>query len=148
MKPNCDLVRRDGGIVCLRCGYRRASYPEDWPLTQRVCGDIGPPPDTVKPPSFWKKVANFARASVKQAPLFAEAVLTLDESKACRSEEEMAQIIELCKACDYYRPDADDPESGACGHPDCGCPIDKTRGAFWSKVGWRSAHCPLKPPKW
>src|SRR5258708_1780244 len=92
-------------------------------------------------PGFFTKLANFARAAVNQLPLVVEAVLTGDESVAARSQEEIATNFAICQGCELFR-------DGACSHPSCGCSIDPERSAFWSKLSWKSAHCPLEPPKW
>jgi hypothetical protein len=139
---HCNYERDGLTIKCRNCGHARPWVRLDT-LPQHACGVPGPPPEWAKPAdvSLWRKAANFAKAVVKQSPLFVEAALTLDESKAIRSSAEVSAIFEICQQCDLF-------DGRGCTHRDCGCPIDVDRAAFWSKIAWRSTQCPLKPPKW
>ena len=96
-----------------------------------------PPPE----PGLWRKAVNFAAAALKQAPLFVEAAVTRDESKAFRSAGEIERIAEICKACPLFNGEV-------CTHKNCGCTISADRSAWLSKLAWRSTKCPDDPPKW
>lgn len=92
-------------------------------------------------PSLWKKAVNFTAAALKQAPLFAEAAWTGDESKAFRSPEEIERIAAICQNCSLFNGEI-------CTHKNCGCTINTDRSAWLSKLAWRSTQCPDDPPRW
>ena len=60
-----------------------------------------------------------------------------------RTEEEIKQVLAICKTCNYLIPDQWD---GRCGR--CGCRLggDQNTPLHLSKVSRKAWHCPLK--KW
>lgn len=94
-------------------------------------------PDCPAGPPLWRRAINFAGAVFHQAPLTAEAILTGDESKAYRSQEEIEAIASICKSCPLFNGEI-------CTHPSCGCGINPNGDAFFSKLAWKSQNCPDK----
>jgi hypothetical protein len=88
-----------------------------------------------------QRAVNFAKAVFDQAPLVIEFAVTGDESVAFRSREEIETISAVCKACPLFN-------GKICTHQNCGCVIDEERSGWWSKIAYRSAHCPDNPPRW
>lgn len=128
-----------GRHKCEVCGFTTAPTSSSPERIFKECGGIDglARNDEVNSQlSFFRKVANFARAAAKQAPLFVEAALTFDESAALRTTEEVEAIYKICQGCDLLK-------DGACSHPSCGCSIDPERSAFWSKLAWKSTGCPI-----
>ena len=130
----CIFVRVGERIVCERC-RKEYHWPVSHPLPVRNCGEglSGHP--------FLKRAINFAKAAFRQVPLVAEYVLTGDEARAFRSQAEIEAIAKVCKACPLFNGDV-------CTHKNCGCPIDKDRSRWWSKVAFKSAFCPDTPRRW
>lgn len=134
MSANCIFTHQGDQIICGRCGK---AY--DWPAG--MAAPIRECLTALDGPSLLRRANNFAAAVFKQAPLVAAAALTGDEAKAFRSQAEIEAISNTCKACPLFNGDI-------CTHKDCGCPIDTKRDAWWSKIAWKSQHCPDEPPRW
>lgn len=92
-------------------------------------------------PTLIERAINFASAAFAQAPLMAASILTDDEKKAFRTREEIEAIAGICRSCPLF-------DGEICTHKDCGCYIDDGRNRWWSKIAWKSAHCPDNPPRW
>lgn len=121
----------DGTITCTLCGLTRGlAFGKHKP--RGAC----PKADSVHvSPALWQKAINFAGAILAQAPLAAEALLTGDESRAFRSQEEIETIAAICKSCPLFNGEV-------CTHKSCGCTISADRNAFWSKLAYKSQSCP------
>lgn len=137
--PECTYETvSPGRFRCPRCGHEEVSEVfQSWQL-HRHCPALKP---TDEAPSIMQRAVNFAKSVFAQAPLVAEALLTGDESAAFRSKEEIEAIAAVCKTCPLFN-------GQVCTHRDCGCVIDEERSVMWSKIAYRSAHCPDNPPRW
>lgn len=87
------------------------------------------------PPSLGKRVANFSIAAVKHV---------LVGMPTC-TQEQVSSRIAICKGCELYRPDQENPEVGICTHTSCGCNVGNEL-EFLNKLFWADQSCPLK--KW
>lgn len=91
-------------------------------------------PDKPKLPPLRTRLANFSKAAISHVTAGAP---------TC-SDEQIAERLSICRTCDQFKPDADNPEIGACGK--CGCPVSDLLPKFVSKLAWADQHCPLE--KW
>lgn len=87
------------------------------------------------PPAVVDRAINFTKAVFKQLPLVGLAIVTGDESRAFRSQEEIEGIAGICKACPLF-------DGERCTHRNCGCPVNADRSQFWSKLAYKSQSCP------
>lgn len=141
---NCELSptgRAESGryeFTCLACGLPYWSKrQEPWKI-RRPCGHHAGtfPPPPLKPPlpSLRKRLANFTVAAIKH--VIAGAPTCDDETIAAR--------LAVCRTCEKFRPDENNPEIGACAL--CGCPASDLLPRFISKLAWADQTCPLD--KW
>jgi hypothetical protein len=89
-----------------------------------------------EPPRFLKKLANFTRAALSHA---------LAGAPTC-SDEQIRERLTICRGCEHFIPDSDNPEIGECSQ--CGCPASDRLPKFVSKLAWADQECPVgKWPK-
>jgi hypothetical protein len=79
-------------------------------------------------PSLVTKAFNFTKALAEH----------IADGGKKRSQEEILEILDLCKACPggYYNKEKD-----SCNK--CGCPLTASR-KFFNKLAMKSQHCPMK----
>ena len=132
MMPCLYLKDGDEFYRCRHCGH----------VTQTpIFRECTCPPEPRQAPAPLVRAINFAKAVFSQVALSAESLFSDEEIKLTRSPEEIKEIAAICKACPLF-------DGKVCTHGDCGCPIDEDRAVWWSKIAWKSQHCPDNPPKW
>lgn len=82
------------------------------------------------PPSRARRLANFTLAAMKH----------LMSACPTRSQEEIDELVSICRVCTFFIPSEDD-ETGVCGHERCGCTVTRQK-RYITKLGWKSQHCP------
>ena len=60
--------------------------------------------------------------------------------KPVRNDEEVARLLAICKACDYFDP------RGKCVL--CGCYVNVGKNAAFNKLRMATESCPADPPRW
>src|SRR4051794_8919800 len=113
---------------CAVCGFTDTTTTEHFvnacrgPKKQKA-------PRPAKPPLL-KRLANFSKAAITHA---------MNGAPTC-TEEQIAERFAICKGCDIFQPDADNPEVGVCTHSSCGCPVTRAN-KFVSKLAWADQEC-------
>lgn len=123
---DCDF--NNDSLTCPRCGFNvgKIGGARDWRLN---CAGV---PITPPPPPLFKRLKNFTVAAIGHA---------LDGFPTCTQDEIDARFA-VCRACELYRPNSENPDVGLCTHTDCGCPVTR-EDKYVSKLGWREDGCPL-----
>lgn len=138
---NCDLTptgRTESGryeFTCHTCGLPYwSTRQEPWKI-HRPCGRKAGttlPQNFMPPlPSLRKRLANFTVAAIQH--VIAGAPTCDDETIAAR--------LAVCRGCEKFRPDENNPAIGACSM--CGCPSSDLLPRFISKIAWADQKCPL-----
>lgn len=113
--------------VCPSCHTQIPMKESEFPV-HCVCGFVAVSPETKRegPPSFVRRVRNFARATSRYVVA----------GRPQRSEIEINEILEThCKTCEYY-------DGQICTHKDCGCPVARA-GRWRNKLAWATESCPI-----
>lgn len=116
---------------CITCNRPLRSKQSDPSRIRRRCEVV----QHNRPPGYGQKLKNFSVASFQH--VYAGCPTCTDEEITARHT--------ICKACQLYDPDKENPEIGICTHAKCGCKIIGVR-RFASKISWRDQKCPLD--KW
>lgn len=127
-------------FLCKVCGRRRNSKRSAVADIHFHCAGY-PVPDNWRPPplsvthdgpGFAKRLVNFTLASIQHA---------MAGMPTC-TQTEIAARYDICRACELYKPDKDNPDVGRCTHEKCGCGVSGVE-KFVSKLAWRDQDCPL-----
>lgn len=122
---DCDFD--NAALTCQRCGFVARSRD-----TRRNCSQFVP---AVPEIPLYRRLANFSLAAIQHV---ASGLPTC-------SQAEIDARYAVCRGCDLYRPNANNPDIGRCMHEACGCTISSEAG-YVRKLAWRDQACPLD--KW
>lgn len=127
-----DTGRIVDGEHVLHCNKCNRPYRTRRPnvIVNRMCG-VGPAPEL---PWIGTRLLNFSVAAIGHA---AKGFPTC-------TDEQIQERLEICRGCKEFKPDAENPELGACAQ--CGCPVSNRLSKFVSKLAWADQQCPLR--KW
>jgi hypothetical protein len=83
-------------------------------------------------PRLFKRLANFTLAAIRH----------LGAGSPTCDQATIDARLAICRECEWYRPDAENPELGTCAHADCGCALGREE-KFLNKLAWADEACPL-----
>jgi hypothetical protein len=85
----------------------------------------------LQPPPLLTRVGNFIKAATRHT-LAGNPMVT---------EEEMKGRLEICKACELFKPN-ENAVGGVCTHANCGCNVQDNLN-YLNKIAWATESCPV-----
>lgn len=89
--------------------------------------------ECISGPGIVQKAKNFTKAIVSH--------VLAGMPKA--SDEVIEQRFSICKACQWFKADIDDPEQGICKQVHCGCSIKSVGRTGLNKLALANEACPI-----
>lgn len=118
------------GFACIRCGAKLWSRHGDPARIHREC----PAKSTLSAPSLpplRERLKTFTVAALGHV---------LAGAPTC-TDEQIAERLRICRACEKFAPAPDNPRIGHCTI--CGCPASDLLSRYVSKIAWADQACPL-----
>ena len=157
MTKECECTKKEALEGCKRHGYAKGL--QMW----QTCMNSAEHRDTMDAKAASKETAklnspaNNRRLTVRnigchRTPTVLQRALSYRRSRrrwkraGCptRPPERVADLFEICRTCECYRPGSDPKKGGHCSA--CGCNLSRT-GHILNKLEWATEGCPLDEPK-
>jgi hypothetical protein len=120
----CKFINTNDPNI-LRCEYCSVEIPSKFKNVYRDCNK------QLQPPPLLQRILNFTAAATKHAIAGNPVV----------SEEVLKQRLDLCRACELYKPN-NNAVGGVCTHETCGCNIQDNLN-YLNKIAWADQKCPI-----